>query len=176
MWLRATVALAVLAAVGGCMADLAPEDDATTRDDSRGVVARVVDGDTLELRDGSRVRLVQIDAPEVASRECGQSQATAALRRLAAPGTRVTLRADARLDDRDRYGRLLRYVVLEGGRVANVMLVRQGHAAPYFYAGERGRYADQLLAAARDARGAGRGAWGACPRAQLDPSRAWSTS
>jgi micrococcal nuclease len=44
----------------------------------------------------------------------------------------------------------------------NVELVRRGAATVYFYRGERGRYAAQLLAAARQARAARRGLWGAC--------------
>ena len=40
------------------------------------VVARVVDGDTLSLTNGARVRLVQIDAPEVGSRECWSLSST----------------------------------------------------------------------------------------------------
>lgn len=50
----------------------------------------------------------------------------------------MTLEADARLDGKDRYGRLLRYVWRDGVNV-NVELVRRGAAAPYFYRGDRGR-------------------------------------
>jgi endonuclease YncB( thermonuclease family) len=62
---------------------------------------------------------------------------------------------------------VLRYV-FAGGTNVNLVLVRQGAASPYFYRGERGRYArllDQAVAAARKAR---RGYWGACPGARLD--------
>lgn len=132
------------------------------------VVSAVVDGDTLRLRDGRRVRLVQIDAPEQG--ECFFAGATRALRRLAPPGSRVTLSADPRLDATDDYGRLLRYVRARGVDV-NLALVERGAAVPYFFRGGRGRFADDLLAAARRARAAGRGLWGACPRARLDPGR-----
>lgn len=137
-------------------------------------VARVTDGDTLVLRDGRRVRLVQIDAPEPRERECYGADATAALHELVPEGTEVRLVRDPVLDDVDRFGRLLRYVFM-GGRNVNLELVRSGAAAPYFYGGTRGRYADRLLDAAEDARERGAGLWGACPGTELAPERAVST-
>ena len=131
-----------------------------------GVVARVVDGDTIRLRDGRRVRLVQVDAPERS--ECHADAAAAALASLAPPGRRVVLVRDPRLDAADEGGRLLRYV--EAGDVeVNVRLVELGAAVPYFFRGARGRLAGRLLAAARAARAQRRGLWGACPRARLEP-------
>jgi micrococcal nuclease len=137
-------------------------------------VARVIDGDTLETADGERVRLVQIDAPEVGDDECYAHEATAALSDLAAPGTAVRLERDPRLDDTDRFGRLLRYVHANGRNV-NLELVRRGAASVWFFDGDRGRYAGELLAAARAADGAGRGLWGACPAATLDPEHGVET-
>ena len=49
------------------------------------VVERIAEGDTFTCRDGRRVRLIGIDAPELAQGESGR-QARAALRRLAPPG------------------------------------------------------------------------------------------
>jgi endonuclease YncB( thermonuclease family) len=119
-----------------------------------------VDGDTLVVRGGARVRLIQIDAPE-AGGECYSGAATRELARLARPGARVVLEVDPRLDRVDRYERLLRYVHA-GGRNVNVELVRRGAATPYFYGGDRGRHANALLSATSAARAAGRGMWGAC--------------
>ena len=137
-------------------------------------VARVVDGDTITLGDGARVRLLQIDTPELGTGECYSRAAARELRRLLPAGTPVALEADARLDRVDRYGRLLRYV-LAGRRNVNVELVRRGAATVYFYRGERGRYAAQLLAAARQARAARRGLWGAC-RVAWNPTAPATTS
>jgi endonuclease YncB( thermonuclease family) len=135
-------------------------------------VGRIVDGDTLVLRRGTRVRLVQIDAPE-AGEECYAAAATHVLERLAPAGSRIVLEADATLDQRDRYGRLLRYV--RAGRLnVNVELVRRGAATPYFYDGDRGRYARALLAAVARARRERRGMWGAC-RVEWTPSRQVTT-
>lgn len=69
------------------------------------LVARVVDGDTIELDNGDDVRLVGIDAPEEGT--CGAARATEKLVALV-EGRRVLLERAG--DDRDRYDRLLRYV------------------------------------------------------------------
>ena len=79
----------------------------------RGVVARVervVDGDTIVLAGGARVRLLQIDTPEPGTAECYSRAAGRDLRRMLPTGAVVTLEADPALDQVDRYGRLLRYV------------------------------------------------------------------
>jgi len=125
------------------------------------VVARVGDGDTLDLRDGRRVRLVQIDASELGEGECYARASLTELGQLAPRGSRIELARDPRLDDVDRYGRLLRYATVNGANV-NVELVRRGAAAPYFFRGERGRLAGELLDAVADARAAGRGMWSSC--------------
>jgi endonuclease YncB( thermonuclease family) len=139
-----------------------------------GVVASVYDGDTLPLTDGRRVRLLQIDTPELGSGECYSRAARNALLKLVPIGSRVRLEADARLDNVDRYGRLLRYVH-RGPLNANSALVRGGAAAPYFYGGDLGKYASRLLADAQRAKPAKRGLWGACPGTVLDPFRAVDT-
>lgn len=86
------------------------------------LVVHVVDGDTLDLADGRRVRLAGIDTPEAG--ECGHDRASRVLSRLVV-GKRVTLgRTD---EDRDRYGRLLRYVDVDGVD-AGLVLLRRGLA------------------------------------------------
>ncbi len=122
---------------------------------------RVGDGDTIELESGRRVRLLQIDAPELGEAECYAREARHELERLTPPGKRIELERDSRLDDTDRYDRLLRYVFVDETNV-NVELVRRGAAAPYFRHGRAGRHADELLDAVGDARSARRGMWGAC--------------
>ena len=128
---------------------------------STATVVGVVDGDTFVVAGRTDVRLLQIDAPEVGSGECYSRKAARELRRLVPVGTAVRLRADPRLDDGDRYGRLLRYV-FRGTTNVNVALVARGAATVWFYEGRRGRYARALLRAARRARAARRGLWGAC--------------
>lgn len=137
-------------------------------------VAYVVDGDTIRLTDGRRVRLVQIDAPELGQRECYANESRAALSRLLPAGTRVRLETDPRLDAVDRYGRSLAYV-FKGRENVNRTLVLRGAASAWFYGGVRGRYAVQLDAAARNARATRRGLWGACAGTVYDPTRGVDT-
>ena len=113
------------------------------------VVARVVDGDTIELVGGQRVRLVQIDTPEKHV-ECYGEAASAITQRLIPAGTHVRIEQDPKLDQVDRYRRKLAYV-WKGGEDVNVTLVRDGAAAVWFFGGRRGRYAKELLSAAERA-------------------------
>jgi len=124
-------------------------------------LAYVVDGDTIALTSGAHVRLLQIDTPEPGSSECYSRRAAKDLRKLLRGGAAVTLQADPKLDAVDRYGRLLRYV-FRGRLNVNLRLVEQGDATVWFYRGVRGRYSGELLTAARRARAAQRGLWGAC--------------
>jgi endonuclease YncB( thermonuclease family) len=73
-----------------------------TRDSSAegAVVAHVVDGDTVELVDGRRIRLVQIDTPERRT-ECYGEASAALTRRLLPPGTEVRIEQDPALDQVD---------------------------------------------------------------------------
>ena len=131
------------------------------------------DGDTLDVRTGDRVRLVQIDAPELGEGECYARESRRELERLAAPGARIELEPDPELDDTDRYDRLLRYVHTAHANV-NLELVRRGAATPYFRGGDEGTYADELLEAVDEARRASRGMWGSC-RVLWDLDRAVTT-
>ena len=164
---RLFAAVAAILALAGCSTS---SDSAA--EEAR--VARVIDGDTIETDAGERVRLVQIDAPELQESECYAQQAGTALGDLLPPGASIRLEADPRLDDVDRFDRLLRYVHRDGTNV-NLELVRRGAAAVWFFEGERGRYADELLDAARNAQDAGLGLWGACPRTPFDPERGVDT-
>ena len=112
-----------------------------------GIVASVTDGDTLRLADNRRIRLVQIDAPEVPQGECYSEQALNKLTRLAPVGVDVALRLDRALDAKDEHGRFLAYVTY-GKKNLNLQLVELGAAAPYFFQGKRGQYAEDLMRAA----------------------------
>lgn len=142
-----------------------------------GRIDHVADGDTVDLTNGARVRLVQIDTPEVYFRpECYGKRASATTKALLPPGTLVRLTVEPATDQVDEYGRLLRYVIrARDGLDVNIRLVAVGAAAPYFYRGRRGRYAALLDRLARRARARGLGLWGACPRTPYQPNRGVST-
>lgn len=140
------------------------------------LIDRVIDGDTVALANGQRVRLVQIDTPEVFfGTECYGREASATTKRLLPAGARVRLQPEPATDRVDDFGRLLRYVIRRDGVNVNLRLVAVGAAAPYFYEGRRGQYASRLERLARRAKAKGLGLWGACPRTVYDPYRGVET-
>jgi len=115
-------------------------------------VARVVDGDTVELSDGRVVRYIGLNTPER-----GQpfyQEATEANRRLVA-GKEGWLVLD--LQTTDPFGRTLAYLWV-GEQFVNLELLRQGYANAYT-APPNVRYSDLFLAAEAEARKAGIGLW-----------------
>lgn len=72
-------------------------------------IVKVYDGDTVSLKDGSRIRLVQIDAPEMAGGECYSRQSRDLLASLIKSKT-ITFTTDPNLDQVDKYGRKLGYL------------------------------------------------------------------
>ncbi|MFZ1720656.1 MAG: thermonuclease family protein [Candidatus Moraniibacteriota bacterium] len=97
-------------------------------------VARVIDGDTIELENREKVRYVGVNTPESVDPrrkvECFGKESSAYNKNLV-EGKWVRLEWD--ISDRDKYGRLLRSVYLEDGTFVNEILVREGyaHASPY---------------------------------------------
>lgn len=119
-------------------------------------VARVIDGDTIEVdspKGRQRVRLLRIDAPERG--EPGYEEASRALRELLPRGTPVRLEYEGRRED--PYGRVLAYVHAKGRNVS-VEMVRQGWS-PFDQRFGTGRYRATLQDAEREARESGRGLW-----------------
>ena len=99
----------------------------------RGTVTYVVDGGTVHVEVAGReekVRLIGIDTPEVG--QCDAAKATALARRLA-QGQAVKLVGDPTQAIRDRYGRLLAYVWLPGGRDLGYQELARGYARVYVY-------------------------------------------
>lgn len=136
----------VAALVTGCVSD--PAAVAAT-------VLFVIDGDTIEVSVGGgneRLRLLGIDAPEMG--ECGYDEARSALIELV-DGMDVRLEAD--VSDRDRFGRLLRYIWV-GDVLVNEVLVSGGAAIARRYPPDTG-LAQRLEAAQAEAQAAARGLW-----------------
>jgi endonuclease YncB( thermonuclease family) len=167
----ALITVSLVVAMAGCASVAGASHSATT---ARATVSYVVDGDTIALANGRRVRLLQIDAPELGTEECYSRKSTKELRRLLPQGAAISLIADPRLDRTDLYGRLLRYV-MRGSTNVNVALAARGAATVWFYGGAKGRYAGSLLHAAGKARAARRGMWGAC-RTVWDPYESATTA
>ena len=165
-WVAVASAAALIAAPAGASAAM-----------RSGVIDHVADGDTVVLQGGETIRLVQIDTPEVyGDTECYGPKASAVTKAMLPRGTHVRVATDPGLDQHDRDGRTLAYV-WKGASLVNLRLVRDGDAAPYFYDGDRGRYAAQIFSAAVAARAAGKGLWGHCRKGAvpLRPTRGVST-
>jgi len=136
-------------------------------------VERAVDGDTLKLANGKRVRLIGIDTPEVhystkllkdaershkdikTIQEMGQ-RASDFTKRLVEE-RKVRLEFD--IEKRDRYGRLLAYAYLEDGTFVNAKIVEEGYAQVMTIP-PNVKYADRFLKMEREARENSRGLWG----------------
>ena len=167
----AAAAIALLAA-GGIKAALpgTPAGPDPTEGDSTQVrVTAVVDGDTLRVEDLDgrplgRVRLLGIDAPEVAHppapAECYAEQATDMLEDLAPVGSTIDLVSDSGQPTRDRYDRLLRYVNHNDVDVAHELLA-SGAARRYEDARPLARERS-YSEATHDAQTTGSGLWGHC--------------
>jgi micrococcal nuclease len=151
-------ALALCATACGVIAQRGPDSQATGFP-ATCTIQRVIDGDTIVCADETRVRLLQINTPELD--ECGGDWAKAALNNIfLRPGT------VARLDfDRvrgDRYGRQLAAPIVTGTDGAeyniSIVMVYVGLAKAAYY-GDNEKYLDWANAAEAWARGAGWNMW-----------------
>lgn len=136
-----------------------------TPEDHKGydLVTKVIDGDTIELADGRKVRYLGIDTPETVHPskpvQCFGKEASDYNKNLVS-GQYVRLVRD--VEDKDKYGRLLRYVYMEDGTFVNLALVAWGYAYAYTYPPNVAR-AKEFVAAQAQARESGTGLWSACP-------------
>jgi len=130
------------------------------------IVAKVVDGDTINLEDPEnpkpeRVRLIGIDAPET-RRSPGKEvhpfgkASTAYLKALLVEG-KVRLEYD--VTQKDRYGRTLAYVYLPDGTFVNAKMVEEGYAT-IMTIQPNSKYADLFYDLQQQAREAQKGIWG----------------
>jgi micrococcal nuclease len=160
--------LVLLAALAAMLLVLALRPSAAGRRTLSARVLRAVDGDTLLVRLGGgareRVRLIGVDTPEDVAPgrpvECWSRRA-ARYTEDAATGRTVTL--DVGREPRDRYGRLLAEVRVEGAaRNLEEALLAGGFARPLAIA-PNVDHAPLYTRLALAARRAGRGLWAACP-------------
>jgi micrococcal nuclease len=143
--------------------DIAKETDGV---ETNAYVIRAVDGDTLDVRldDGgeARVRLLGVNTPETVDPrkpvECFGNEASA-FTKHALNGKRVLLEADPSADERDKYGRLLRNVILEDGTDFNAELVARGYAQAYTFFPLDPLRKREIIRLQNEAREAGRGMW-----------------
>ena len=127
-------------------------------------VSEVIDGDTIKVYTGSgieTIRLIGINAPEKSSpyreEECFGKEASAEAEKMLSGG-KVFLEADPMVSDKDKYGRILRYVFMPDGRFVNAELVAGGFAFNYPY--ENFQYLKYFNDLENRAKSARLGLWG----------------
>lgn len=131
-------------------------------------VIKVVDGDTIHVLLDSKdetIRLIGVDTPETVDPrktvQCFGKQASNFTKEQLA-GRQVFLQDDVTQTDRDKYNRLLRYVILPDGTNFNKLLIQQGFAHEYTYKIPY-QYQVEFKAAQKEAQDASRGLWATCP-------------
>jgi micrococcal nuclease len=142
-----------------------PEATATPRPAPNGLVSvvKVVDGDTIEIEGGARVRYLGVNTPETVHPtkpvECFGHEASNYNKQLLAGGF-VRLTKD--ITNTDKYGRLLRYIYLPDGTFVNLQLVANGYAYADTYPPDVA-HAKEFVAAQQKARQSRLGLWASCP-------------
>ncbi len=129
-------------------------------------VTNVVDGDTFDLDDGTRIRLLMVDTPEttMGHDDCyGQEAKEFALQTLL--GTEVDLSYDQVCED--QYGRTLAYVSING-REYNSLLVERGYACVLYIPPNGEDRRDEFETLEYIAQSGGVGLWGACEDVTCD--------
>jgi endonuclease YncB( thermonuclease family) len=131
------------------------------------IVLKVVDGDTIDIRDDNRgrlrVRILGIDTPETkkpgVTVGCWGPEATE-FAQSTLVGQRVALVPDPTQDQTDRYGRTLAYLVRADGWDYSIEAARAGAAHSYVYGGVPVSRYEAIAEAEREAQAAHRGLWG----------------
>ncbi|MHC4277658.1 MAG: thermonuclease family protein [Planctomycetota bacterium] len=125
------------------------------------LVSKVIDGDTIELANGERVRYIGINTPEIS----GVDKMTQELGKKAkAYNEKLVLHKEVRLEfdveERDKYGRLLAYVYTDGnGVLVNAALIKAGFATASSYP-PNVKHDEFFMTLENKARQKGRGLWG----------------
>lgn len=123
-------------------------------------VLRVIDGDTIELENGQKVRYIGIDTPETVDPrrdlQCFGKEASLYNKTLV-EGKEIYLEKD--ISQTDRYGRLLRYIYLEENGISiNEQLVKEGYAVASSYPPDI-KYQEKLRLIEQEARNNQKGLW-----------------
>lgn len=129
-------------------------------------VSRVIDGDTIELNTGEKLRYIGIDTPEInfgKDPECFAIQAKEFNKKLV---ENKVVKIEKDVSEKDKFGRLLRYVYVENESTTSTIfindyLVRQGYAIVSTYPPDIAHIED-LLTAQQEARENNRGMWKNC--------------
>jgi len=127
--------------------------------ESEVLISEVIDGDTVKLSDGNKVRILAINTPETKDpRKLVQCFGAEALKKMTklVKGKKVKLIIDASQGDKDKYGRLLRYIYIESIDIGAKM-IQEGYA--YAYLEYPTSKTDEYKSLENQARESKRGLW-----------------
>jgi micrococcal nuclease len=126
-------------------------------------LGRIHDGDTPQEPGKVSIRMLGIDAPELGQKPWGAKSRDFLIGLIGGPGTEISLVKDSRAPDRDRYGRLLRWIYVGDNQLVNLDMVRQGWALCYNPGRTKLDHWVVLLEAEQEARSSLVGIWSATP-------------
>ena len=142
------------------------QEAATQSDPGSYTVSRFVDGDTIVVDMNGKnetVRMIGVDTPETHKPntpvQCYGPAASAYTKNLIGE-QKVRLEADSTNQNRDRYGRLLRYVYLPDGRLVEQEIIANGYG--FAYTSFPSVKKEQFIQAEAKAEAAKKGLWGNC--------------
>lgn len=147
-------------------------------------VTKVIDGDTIDVQIGKkveRIRMIGMDTPETVDPrkpvQCFGKEATNKAKTILT-GKKVRLESDPISGERDKYGRLLRYVYLENGTSFEKLMISDGYAHEYTYNSIPYKYQADFKKAQKDAQTKKRGLWSpaSCNGNTVQAARASATS
>jgi micrococcal nuclease len=166
LWSCILIAVLMAAASGCSLLSGGKTESAEGISFEKAVVARVVDGDTVVLSDGRRVRFIGVDSPESTSDVEFYGKEASEYTKSQLTGKTVYLEKD--VSETDKYGRLIRYVWLSlpseisdseiRGKMYNAILVLEGYAQAGTYPPDV-RYQDYLTRYNSEARSKEKGLW-----------------
>ncbi|MAG12494.1 hypothetical protein CL630_01645 [bacterium] len=158
---KTIITLITFLLVGGSIGGykIVKDNRATAFENDIHAVVKVIDGDTIDIENKKRIRLLGIDSPE--RKTCYYQESKDALTELL---NEKDIRIEKDISGTDRYDRFLRYIYIsaddpeDDDLFVNEWLVREGHAFKNPIA-PNNRYLDLLARAQEEAREAERGLW-----------------
>lgn len=121
-------------------------------------VTRIIDGDTVEIEDGTKIRYLLVDTPETTDNDCYADNAKQFNSDLVLDKT-ISITYDVQCTD--RFGRTLAYVYV-GGQEVNTLIIQRGYGCVLHISPNGNDRVAEFEALQLDAMRAQRGLWGAC--------------
>lgn len=122
------------------------------------LVVKVVDGDTIHLSDGRRIRYIGLNTPEKKTDECFWQEAMKLNKELVGD---KQIRIETDSNEKDRFGRVLAYAYLKDGTFVNKVLIEKG-MAKFHLDTVNLKHQEELMMAANEAHENNVGLWKAC--------------